>query len=115
MAKEKDKKEAKPKQEPKEAPKQKAPSKEARKEKASAAPIEQGPQQPAPPARLAVQYPEKVSPAVLQKFGYKTVMQVPRISKITVNMGVGETTNDKKKLDAAASYMERFACKKPLV
>jgi large subunit ribosomal protein L5 len=115
MAKEKDKKDAKPKQEPKEAPPQKAPKKEARKEKVSAAPIEQGPQQPAPPARLAVHYREKVVPDLMQKFGYKTVMQVPRIRKITLNMGVGETTSDKKVLDNAVADMAKIAGQKPVV
>ena len=118
MAKEKDKKDkkdTKPKQEAKEAPQQKAPSKEARKEKVSAAPIEQGPQQPAPPARLAIQYREKIVPDLMQKFGYKTVMQVPRIRKITLNMGVGETTNDKKMLDNAVADMARIAGQKPVV
>jgi large subunit ribosomal protein L5 len=116
MAKEKDKKDAKPKQAPKEAPQQKAPSKEARKEKASsAAPIEKGPQQPAPPARLAIQYREKIVPDLMQKFGYKTVMQVPRIRKITLNMGVGETTSDKKMLDNAVADMARIAGQKPVV
>jgi large subunit ribosomal protein L5 len=117
MAKEKDKKDAKPRQEPKkEAPQQKAPSKEARKEKVSAAaPIERGPQQPAPPARLAVQYREKIVPDLMQKFGYKTVMQVPRIRKITLNMGVGETTSDKKVLDNAVADMAKIAGQKPVV
>jgi len=116
MAKEKDKKDAKPKQAPKEAPQQKAPSKEARKEKvSSAAPIEKGPQQPAPPARLAIQYREKIVPELMQKFGYKTVMQVPRIRKITLNMGVGETTADKKMLDNAVADMARIAGQKPVV
>jgi len=116
MAKEKDKKDAKPKQAPKEAPQQKAPSKEARKEKvSSAAPIEKGPQQPAPPARLAIQYREKIVPDLMQKFGYKTVMQVPRLRKITLNMGVGETTTDKKTLDNALADMTRIAGQKPVV
>jgi large subunit ribosomal protein L5 len=116
MAKEKDKKDAKPKQAPKEAPQQKAPGKEARKEKVSAAaPIEKGPQQPAPPARLAIQYREKIVPDLMQKFGYKTVMQVPRIRKITLNMGVGETTSDKKVLDNAVADMAKIAGQKPVV
>src|SRR6195256_4281205 len=116
MAKEKDKKDAKPKQAPKEAPQQKAPSKEARKEKASsAAPIEKGPQQPAPPARLAIQYREKIVPDLMQKFGYKTVMQVPRIRKITLNMGVGETTTDKKILDNAVADLTKITGQKPVV
>ena len=45
----------------------------------------------------------------MQKHGYKTVMQVPRIKKITINMGVGETTTDKKVLDAAVADMAKIA------
>jgi len=56
---------------------------------------------PVPPARLAAHYREKVVPELVQKFGYKTTMQVPRIRKITLNMGVGETVGDKKTLDNA--------------
>jgi large subunit ribosomal protein L5 len=113
MAKDKDK-EAKPKQQ--EAQQQpKAPKKEARKEVASAPPKATGPQQPAPPARLAVHYREKVVPDLMKKFGYKTVMQVPRIKKITLNMGVGEAVNDKKVLDHAVADMTRIAGQKPVV
>ena len=116
MAKEKDKKDAKPKQAPKEAPQQKAPSKEARKEKvSSAAPIEKGPQQPAPPARLAIQYREKIVPDLMQKFGYKTVMQVPRLRKITLNMGVGEAVADRKAMDAAIADLTKITGQKPLI
>jgi large subunit ribosomal protein L5 len=120
MAKDKDdkKQDAKPKQEHKEAQQQKAPKKEgqAKKDKGvAAAPIAQGPQQPAPPARLAIHYREKVVPDLMQKFGYRTVMQVPRIRKITVNMGVGETTTDKKVLDNAVADMTKIAGQKPVV
>ncbi len=117
MAKDKDK-EAKPKQERKEAEQQKAPRKEAsaKKEKtAAAAPLAQGPEQPAPPARLAVFYREKVVPDLIKKFSYKSVMQVPRLRKITINMGVGETTSDKKVLDNAVADMAKIAGQKPVV
>jgi len=115
MAKEKDKdKDAKPKQEAQQQPK--APKKEApRKEVASAPPKATGPQQPAPPARLAVQYRDKIVPDLMKKFGYTTVMQVPRIKKITLNMGVGEAVNDKKVLDHAVADMTRIAGQKPVV
>ena len=117
MAKDKDKgkdKDAKPKQEAQQQPK--APKKEApRKEAASAPPKATGPQLPAPPARLAVQYRDKIVPDLMKKFGYKTVMQVPRIKKITINMGVGETVNDKKVLDHAVADMTRIAGQKPVV
>ena len=79
------------------------------------APKPSGPQEPAPPARLAQQYREKVVPELMQKFGYKTVMQVPRLRKITINMGVGETTTDKKVLDHALADMTKIAGQKPVV
>ena len=116
MAKDKDQhKDAKPKQaEAQQQPK--APKKEApRKEVAGAPKPATGPQLPAPPARLAIHYRDKVVPELMKKFGYKTVMQVPRIKKITLNMGVGETVNDKKVLDHAVADMTRIAGQKPVV
>src|SRR5882672_365657 len=118
MAKEKDKQEPRQAQKPAQEQKpaqQKAPKKEAQAKKEAAAPKEQGPQRPAPPARLAKYYREKVVPDLMQKFGYKTVMQVPRLRKITVNMGVGETTTDKKILDNAVADMTKIAGQKPVV
>jgi large subunit ribosomal protein L5 len=112
MAKEK---QAKPKQEQAQKPASKpaAPKKEAPKKEAPAR--SEGPQLPAPPARLALHYREKVVPELMQKFGYKTVMQVPRIRKITLNMGVGESTSDKKMLDNAVADMAKIAGQKPVV
>src|SRR5258706_1309250 len=115
MAKNKDKderpkkKEAQPQQQPK------APRKEQQSKKAVAPPLETGPQQPAPPARLAIQYRDKIVPDLMKKFGYTTVMQVPRIRKITLNMGVGEAVNDKKVLDFAVGDMTRIAGQKPVI
>ena len=90
MAKEKDSKDAKAKQEakpkPEGMPQQKAPKREAKG--AGAAPVAVGKEEKGPTPRLAIQYKEKVVPDLMQKFGYKTVMQVPRIRKITINMGV---------------------------
>ena len=117
MAKEDKSKQEKPEKKP--APQQQQaqkPKKEAQQKKeVASAPKAAGPQLPAPPARLAVFYREKVVPDLMQKFGYKTVMQVPRIRKITLNMGVGETTTDKKVLDNAVSDMTRIAGQKPVV
>ena len=109
-------KEAKPRQEQekKTPPKQAAPKKEPKKEAAAPAPKPSGPRLPAPPARLSVYYKEKVVPDLMQKFGYKTVMQVPRLRKITLNMGVGETTGDKKMLDNALADMVKIAGQKPV-
>jgi len=121
MAKEKDQKpETKAKPEQKGPPQQK-PAQQAkpqgRKEAPKAPHIakDEGPRVPAPPARLATYYREKVVPELTQKFGYKSVMQVPRIRKITLNMGVGETTSDKKVLDNAVADMTRIAGQKPVV
>ena len=99
-------------QQQKPAPKKEA---QAKKEAAPAPAKEAGPRIPAPPARLALYYREKVVPDLVKKFGYKTVMQVPRLRKITVNMGVGETVNDKKVLDHALADMTRIAGQKPVV
>ena len=93
----------KPKKEAKAAPKAEAPARA------------EGPKLPVPPARLAIHYREKVVPDLMQKYGYKTVMQVPRIRKITINMGVGETTSDKKVLDSALGDMTKIAGQKPVV
>jgi large subunit ribosomal protein L5 len=66
-------------------------------------------------ARLHNQYREKVVPELMTKFGYKTVMQVPRIAKITLNMGVGEAVNDKKNIDMAVGDLTKIAGQKPVV
>ena len=79
------------------------------------APKAEAPQLPPPPPRLAQYYREKVVPELTQKFGYKSIMQVPRIKKITLNMGVGETTTDKKVLDNAVADMTKIAGQKPVV
>ena len=66
-------------------------------------------------ARLHDQYREKVVPELVQKFGYKTVMEVPRIAKITLNMGVGDAVNDKKNIDMAVADLTKIAGQKPVV
>ncbi len=66
-------------------------------------------------ARLETEYKEKIVPALKEQFGYKSVMQVPKITKITLNMGVGEAVADKKVLQAAISDMEKIAGQKPIV
>jgi len=60
-------------------------------------------------------YDEKIVKAMTEKFGYKNVMEVPRIEKITLNMGVGEATQDKKKVTSAAEEMELIAGQKPVI
>jgi large subunit ribosomal protein L5 len=116
MAKDKDKEAKAPKAEaPKQAKPQPQAKKEAPKKEAAPAKKDAAPEQPAPPARLARYYREKVVPELTQKFGYKSIMQVPRIRKITLNMGVGETTSDKKVLDNALADMAKIAGQKPVV
>ncbi|KHA64621.1 50S ribosomal protein L5 [Sphingomonas sp. Ant20] len=60
-------------------------------------------------------YDETIIKAMTEKFGYKNVMEIPRIDKIVLNMGVGEATQDKKKVDQAAQEMELIAGQKPVV
>ena len=66
-------------------------------------------------ARLEIEYKEKVLPALVQQFGYKSVMQAPRITKITLNMGVGGAVADKKILQSAVSDMEKISGQKPVI
>ncbi len=65
-------------------------------------------------ARLKGFYQKDVVPALLTQFGYKSVMQVPKITKITLNMGVGEALADKKVLTNAIADMEKIAGQKPV-
>ena len=58
-------------------------------------------------------YSEKVVPALMQKFGYKSVMQAPRIVKIVINMGVGDATTDVKNVDIAANELAQISGQKP--
>jgi large subunit ribosomal protein L5 len=66
-------------------------------------------------ARLKTHYREKVVPDLVKKFGYASVMQVPRITKITLNMGVSEAVGDKKVLENAAGDLARIAGQKPVI
>ena len=65
--------------------------------------------------RLRKDYDERIVKAMTEKFGYKNRMEVPKIEKIVINMGVGEATQDKKKVEVAASEMELIAGQKPVV
>ena len=66
-------------------------------------------------AILQQHYREKVAPDMIAQFGYKSPMQVPRITKITLNMGVSEAVADKKVMDHAVSDMAKIAGQKPVV
>jgi large subunit ribosomal protein L5 len=65
-------------------------------------------------ARLLEQYKKTVAPELTKKFGYKSAMEVPRITKITLNMGVGEAVADKKVLENAVGDMSKIAGQKPV-
>ena len=66
-------------------------------------------------ARLQQHYREKIAKDLTEKFGYKSPMQVPRLTKITLNMGVGEAVDDKKVLDNAVADLTKIAGQKPVV
>jgi large subunit ribosomal protein L5 len=66
-------------------------------------------------ARLKNKYQNEVVPAMIKEFGYKNAMQVPRLEKITINVGVGEATQNVKAVDAAAAEIAAIAGQKPVV
>jgi len=66
-------------------------------------------------SRLQEYYNEKVLPALKEQYGYKSVMQVPKITKITLNMGVGDAVADKKVIQNAAGDLEKITGQKPLI
>ncbi len=66
-------------------------------------------------ARLKEQYRNEIVPALIEQFGYKSVMQVPRVEKVVLNMGVGEATADKKLLDNAVADMTKLSGQKPVI
>ena len=66
-------------------------------------------------ARLREIYKKEIVPALTKQFGYKSVMEVPRVSKVVLNMGVGEAVGDKKLLENAAADMQKIAGQKPVV
>ncbi len=72
-------------------------------------------QQAAVVARLQAYYQEKVVPDMMAKFGYKSVMEVPRLTKITLNMGVSEAVADKKVMEHAVGDLTKIAGQKPVV
>jgi len=66
-------------------------------------------------ARLRREYDDKIVPAMIEKFGYKNKLEVPRLEKVVINMGVGEATQDKKRVETAAAEMEKIAGQKPVI
>jgi large subunit ribosomal protein L5 len=68
---------------------------------------------PAPPARLKARYLEEIRPALIERFGYSSPMQAPKIEKITVNMGCGDAKQDSKVLEAATEQMRIITGQQP--
>ncbi|MFN9709665.1 MAG: 50S ribosomal protein L5 [Burkholderiales bacterium] len=65
--------------------------------------------------RLSEQYKSRVIPELMKKFGYTSLMEVPRLTKITLNMGVGEAVSDKKVIEHAVSDLTKISGQKPVV
>jgi large subunit ribosomal protein L5 len=65
--------------------------------------------------RLRTQYEDTIKAELLKQFGYKNVMQLPKLDKIVLNMGVGEAVNDTKKVKSAAADLEKIAGQKPVI
>ncbi len=65
--------------------------------------------------RLKADYNERIVPAMTERFGYKNRMEVPRLEKIVINMGVGEATQDKKRVETAAVEMQAISGQKPVI
>lgn len=79
------------------------------------APKEKRPERPAPVPRLQIHFRDAVVKQMMQQFGYTTAMQVPRIEKIILNMGVGEAVADKKIMDNAVADLAKITGQKPVV
>ena len=112
----------KPEAEAQEAPKQEAQAEEAPKPakpkqdaKSEQAPKPQASKDSDYTPRLKRDFEELIVPAMIEKFGYKNRLEVPRLEKVVLNMGVGEATQDKKKVETAASEMELIAGQKPVI
>ena len=87
-------------------------------DKKSAASAPRAPASPRPKdykPRMKTLYEKTVRDALMKKFGYKNVMQIPRLEKIVLNMGVGEAVNDRKKVDVAAADLALIAGQKPVI
>ena len=65
--------------------------------------------------RLKKDYEDRIVPAMIERFGYKNRLQVPKLDKIVINMGVGEATQDKKRVEAAAAEMQAISGQKPVI
>src|SRR5439155_6739348 len=92
----------------------------AKAEKAEAPTPEKVAEKPAKKAadykpRLKAAFYERIVPAMIERFGYKNRLEVPKLDKIVINMGVGEATQDKKRVETAATEMEQISGQKPVI
>ncbi len=102
---------AKEKEKPKEKPKEKKPSQKQESKEAKASHIHEAGVYP----RLLEMYKKDLAPAMMKRFNYKSVMQVPRLEKISLNMGIGAATQDAKLLETAAKELELITGQKPAI
>jgi large subunit ribosomal protein L5 len=65
--------------------------------------------------RLKADYDERIVAAMIERFGYKNKLEVPKLDKIVINMGVGDATQDKKRVETAAAEMQQIAGQKPVI
>lgn len=94
---------------------QKQGDKKAEKAKAAGKSTSAGPIDPPPPARIKAFYEKEVIPALQARFGYTSIMQVPKLTKIVVNMGVGDALQNAKLLDGAAEEMAQITGQRPSI
>lgn len=87
----------------------------AKTEKAAAKPVAPAVEEPKGPSRLRVQYDQVVKAKLTEQFGYKNQFQVPKITKIVINMGVGEGVADRKKVEQAAADLALIAGQRPVI
>ncbi|MTW15793.1 50S ribosomal protein L5 [Rhodoplanes serenus] len=87
----------------------------AKTEKAAARPAAPAVEEPKGPSRLRVQYDQVVKAKLTEQFGYKNQFQVPKITKIVINMGVGEGVADRKKVEQAAADLALIAGQRPVI
>jgi len=99
----------------KKAPKEQPAAEAGGKAKKSAEPKVQEPKAPAVPPRLRERYKSELVPKLVERFSYKNTMQVPRVHKVVINMGVGEIIQNPKAIDGALADMQQIAGQKPNV
>ena len=109
--------EPKPQQAKREKPQRAAGPQQPKKEKKAKAeePAESGPVGPKIPPRLKLRYHDEIRPALIKQFGYKNAMQAPRVTKVVLNMGVGEATQNAKLMDSAVAELTQITGQKPII